>query len=148
MQLENFLVRAMDQGPLFWVAAGSVILGVTLITAAGIAQFRRLRETPKTARVFEPEFKPFVSGSATTGTPSEMPIEGAARENPDRSLSPAWASADLEAKDLQGLLTRLRLAADQLETFRRQKAPGQDPRATSLLKDAPAVEYVSRAGKG
>ncbi len=149
MELENFLVRAIDHGPLFWVAAGSVILGLTLITAAGIAQLRRLRGTPKTARVIEPEFKPFVTGLAPTGAAEEMPIEGAASENLGRPLSPDWAPAALENQNLQGLLTRLRLAADQLETFRRQKAPCLDPRTTSLLKEPPpAVEYVSRAGKG
>ena len=144
MELENYFVRAIDQGPLFWVAAGSVIMGVTLITAAGIAQFRRLRGSTLTAPDIEPEVKPFVAGLTASGKPGNTFLEHPARGHLDRSAAPDWAPAALEDNDLQGLLTRIRHAADQLDTFCRQKSPGLNPRTTSLLKDAPpAVEYVS-----
>jgi hypothetical protein len=145
MYLTSTMESIAAQGAMFWAATGSVALGGTLILVALVAQLNRLRNRRSrlagTAEV----------ASRTIGKkPSaeeESKVESVEREILSPSSSPTAEMADI--RELRGLASRLRAAADKLEDHRRQN--GHEPAlpAESPLKETvDPVDYVFRAGLG
>jgi hypothetical protein len=130
-----------EQGTLFWLASGCVALGITLISAAAVGQFRRLRSG-----------RP-ASVQKEAGAPAARPDPAPALEsNPAGEKVdslPASVPASVDAREMLLLLRRVRSAADKMEDFRRRNSTRPAEAAESPLKVASqGVDYVFRAGIG
>lgn len=133
------------QGPLFWIACGSVALGVAMIAAAAAAQVRRLRAVAPSAVPHEPAPKP--EAAPATGGPAAVRSRTTA--------SPAGRPAtELHRRRLGDLVDRLERVAASLATLEPAELPapgaGGPPTTpeTPLKESSDGVEYVFRAAGG
>lgn len=145
MDLANILENIAAQGSMFWVATGSVALGVTLILVALVTQLNRLRNR-KSLQVGRELLRP----PAEPSRPAPEEIIQAPPPDIENFSAPAeTASVPADARELTHLVARLRAAGDKLENFQRQNLPEPAQATESPLKEASsAVDYVFRAGLG
>lgn len=130
-----------EQGTLFWLASGSVALGITLIVAAAVGQVRLLRSRRAGAAIKEP------AAPAALPVPTAVPESHFyAEEIPSLQNS---IPDSVDEREMLLLLRRVRSAADKMEDFRRRKTGRPAEAAESPLKVASeGVDYVFRAGIG
>ena len=139
------------QGLFFWLSAGAIAAGITLLVVSSAFQVRKLIRSGSLLRI----------GSRSTRAFSR-PRANAAAPKCQISVTDTGYSADATAKftnssslnaneasvaRLSGLLKRLRTAGDQLEETRLALERRNDSAELSELKPkVPEVEYVFKAG--
>ncbi|RKZ09493.1 hypothetical protein DRQ50_15060 [bacterium] len=125
MDLSSILHHFRNMGPAYWAAAAAIALGFTLVTTAGVLQWRRLRATRR-----QPARRAHMPATAVAGYAAQAvtPPAPAMVADPD-------------------LTERLAVAASRLEAVHAAMAALEQLPAGSPLKPTPShVEYVFRSG--
>lgn len=151
MELASTWQTLADRGIMFWAATGAVALGVTLILAAGIVQFRRMRHRSQIQVPSIPEIDTEASrgaqGAQEFSNPAITP-----EISHKYSMNSVAADSRSDTKDRQELhllLARLRAAADRLEEYHHTACATPAVKGESPLKESsPGVDYLFRAGTG
>lgn len=134
MDLNNLLEAAAAQDAMFWVAATSVALGLTLIAVAAFAQTRRLKQRVTVAA------QPTMTPPAPANPPATAP------HGPSR---PADVSDGVTTGELRHLLARVRDLAAAVEALQPcARSPLFEPDESLLKETAGDVEYIYRAETG
>ncbi len=136
MNLNNLLEAAAAQDAMFWVAATSVALGLTLIVVAAFAQTRRLKRRVTVAAAAQPTMPP--------ASPANPPAT--AQHGPSRSADvPDGVTTD----QLRHLLARVRDLAAAVEALQPSAhSPLFEPDESLLKESTGDVEYIYRAETG
>ena len=140
MEPSSLLELARNQGPVFWVAAVAVALGVTLLVTA-LAQFVRQRSARRGAAADSAAtIIPPATPAADIYVPTTPPVA--------QEFAPSAPAGPPGGGDysLALLLRRLQSAGDRLEEVVGDFWPDESDRDESGLKDSLRdVEYVFRA---
>ena len=131
---------ARSQGPVFWVAAAAIALGVTLLVVALVQLLRRRLNARLAGDESAPRSTPNLAPTADIYVPTQ-PLVKPEFTTPEPAVQPVGGEQSLAL-----LLRRLQSAGDRLEEVAGDLRHDESNRDESGLKEPHLdVEYVFRA---